>query len=66
MEHCYKCGKALKSKHDTVDWDISGSTRRYVCRECAEEEGILSEDIEESNQTSQEKQKTHSRKANKG
>ena len=40
MEYCCKCGKPLKSKRETVDWDVSGSVRRYVCRECAEEEGL--------------------------
>lgn len=37
---CVKCGGKLTSK-TAVDWDISGSCRRFICPECAEEEGLL-------------------------
>jgi len=42
--HCVKCGRYIRSEKDRIDWDISGSMRRIICRECAEEEGLCSED----------------------
>ena len=37
---CVKCGGKLTSK-TAVDWDVSGDCHRFICPECAEEEGLL-------------------------
>lgn len=40
LERCVKCGKALKTKVDHIDWDMSGSSHHYICRDCALEEDM--------------------------
>ena len=40
LTKCIKCGKALRAKKDQNDWEVSGSSHNYICRECAEEEGL--------------------------
>ena len=47
LPRCVKCGKVLRAERDQNDWDVSGSSHRYICRECAEEEGLELEEDED-------------------
>lgn len=42
---CVKCGCRLFAK-TALDYDVSGSTHRFICAECAEEEGLEDMDNE--------------------
>lgn len=37
---CVKCGKKGKASSQFLEWDFSGSSHRFICKECGKEEGI--------------------------
>ena len=45
---CVKCGCKLGYR-TAIEWDVSGSSHRWICRECAIEEGLIDETENEEN-----------------
>ena len=49
LPRCVKCGKCIRAEKDMIWFDTPTShPSRYICRECAEEEGMIDEEEEEN------------------
>ena len=49
LPRCVKCGKYIRAEKDMILFDTPTShPSRYICRECAEEEGMI-DDEEDGN-----------------